>query len=56
MKKFNVSFLLKVDKDNYILSSTDHDHEDDVKDLITDVMYDVDDTEISNLKVNERKQ
>lgn len=54
MKKFNVSFLLKVEKDNYILSSIDDDHEEDVKDLVTDVMYDVDDTEITNLKVKER--
>jgi len=54
MKKFNVSFMLKVEEDNMVLSSIDADHEEDVKDLITDVMYDVDDTEITNLKVKER--
>lgn len=54
MKKFNVSFLLKIEEDNMILSSTEWEHEDDVQDLITDIMYDVDDTEIANLKVRER--
>ena len=54
MKKFNVSFLLKVEEDNLILSSTEWEHEDDVKDFIADVMYDVDDTEITKLKVKER--
>ena len=53
-KKFNVMFVLKVDKSNNILSSHEDAHESDIHDLITDVMYDVDDVEIDNLLVKER--
>lgn len=54
MKKFYVSFLVTVDDDNNILSSYDSNHEEDIHDLITNVMYDVDDVEIENLNVKER--
>ena len=54
MKKFYVSFLVTVDDDNNILSSYDSNHEEDIHDLITNVMYDVDDVEIENLHVKER--
>ena len=54
MKRFSVTFVLKVEEENNILSSYDENHEDDIYDLITDVMYDVDDTEIENLNVKER--
>ena len=37
-KKFNVSFVLIVHKDNNILSSYDVDHEDDVADLVRDLL------------------
>lgn len=53
-KKFNVMFVLKVDKSNNILSQYEDAHESDIHDLITDVMYDVDDVEIDNLLVKER--
>ena len=55
MKKFYVSFLVTVDNDNNILSSYDSNHEEDIHDLITNVMYDVDDVEIENLVVKERQ-
>ena len=54
MKKFSIMFLLKVDDENNILSSYEANHEEDVYDLITNVMYDVDDVEIENLVVKER--
>ena len=54
MKRFYVSFLVTVDDDNNILSSYDSNHEEDIYDLITNVMYDVDDIEIENLNVKER--
>lgn len=53
-KTFSVVFVLKVDKSNNILSSYDNAHEDDIFDLITDIMYDVDDVEIDKLLVKER--
>jgi hypothetical protein len=54
MKRFSVTFVLKVEEENNILSSYDENHEEDIHDLITDVMYDVDDTEIESLNVKER--
>lgn len=53
-KKFNVMFILTVEDDNNILSSFEDAHEDDVFDLITDTMYDIDDVKIENLVVKER--
>lgn len=53
-KKFNVMFILKVEDANNILSSFEDAHEDDVFDLITDTMYDIDDVKIENLIVKER--
>ena len=55
MKKFSVTFVTKVDDNNNILSSYEDNHEQDIYDLITDVMYDVDDVEIENLYVKERQ-
>jgi len=55
MKKFNVTFVAKVDDNNNILSASNDSHEKDVHDLITDVIYDVDDMSIENLNVKERK-
>ena len=55
MKKFSVTFVIKVDKNNNILSSYEDSHEQAIHDLITDVIYDVDDVEIENLNVKERQ-
>jgi hypothetical protein len=54
MRKFSVTFVVKVDEDNNFLSAYEDNHEEDVHDLITSVMYDVDDVEIENLTVKER--
>lgn len=54
MKRFSVTFVANVDDNNNILSSYEDSHEQDVHDLITDVIYDVDDVEIENLNVKER--
>ena len=54
MKKFSVTFVVEMDEENNILSSFDDSHEEDVYDLITNVMYDVDDVKIDNLVVKER--
>ena len=53
-KKFNVSFMLIIHKDNNILSSYDVDHEEDVADLIKDLLQDVDDVKVQGLSVEER--
>jgi len=54
MKKFSVTFVACVEDNNNILSSYEDSHEQDIHDLITDVIYDVDDVEIENLNVKER--
>jgi hypothetical protein len=53
-KSFSVTAVVKVDSNNNILSSFEDSHEEDVRDLITDVFYDVDDIEITNILVKER--
>ena len=55
MKRFSVTFVLNVDNNNNILSSYEDNHEQDIYDLITDIIYDVDDVEIENLNVKERQ-
>jgi hypothetical protein len=54
MKRFSVTFVINVDNNNNILSSYEDNHEQDIYDLITDIIYDVDDVEIENLYVKER--
>ena len=54
MKRFSVTFVINVDNNNNILSSYEDNHEQDIYDLITDIIYDVDDVEIENLNVRER--
>jgi hypothetical protein len=51
MKKFSVTFVAKVHDNNNILSSYEDNHEQDIHDLVTDIIYDVDDVEIENLNV-----
>lgn len=52
-KKFSATFVLEVDKDSSVLSSMEWAHAEDVRDLIEDVFYDVDDVKTHNIKVQE---
>ena len=54
-KTFSVMFMLSIEEENNILSSFDEHHQEDVYDLITNIMYDVDDVKIKNLIVKERQ-
>jgi|TARA_R110000772_G_scaffold86476_2_gene180958 hypothetical protein len=54
VKQFGVTMLVTVEKNNNILSSYEDAHEDDVRDMIVDTFYDVDDIEVKNLVVKER--
>tara|TARA_R110002153_G_scaffold1078_1_gene5055 strand:- start:748 stop:921 length:174 start_codon:yes stop_codon:yes gene_type:complete len=54
VKQFGVTMLVTVDSNNNILSSYEDAHEDDVRDMIVDTFYDVDDIEVKNLVVKER--
>ena len=53
-KTFSATMVLKVDSDNNVLGSYEEGHEDDVRDLVIDTFYDVDDVEIENLVVKEK--
>ena len=53
-KTFSATMVLKVDSDNNVLGSYEEGHEDDVRDLVVDTFYDVDDVEIENLVVKEK--
>ena len=54
-KNFDVTMQVTVSKDNNILSSHEESHSDDVKDLVLDTLYDVDDVEVNNVIVKERE-
>ncbi len=53
-EKFSVTFVLSVDKSNNILSSHPMYYEEDIKDLIERVIYDIDDVQISNINVKDQ--
>jgi hypothetical protein len=54
-RKFSVTFVISIDENNNILSSFEDNHEQDIHDLITDVIYDIDDVDMNNLMVKERQ-
>jgi hypothetical protein len=53
-KRFSVTFIMAVDKNNNILSADEKSHSEDVYDLIMDTFYDTDDVKVDNLYVKER--
>ena len=54
LKTFSISFTIKVDEGDNILSAFDVTHEADIYDIIKNAIYDIDDVRIENLKVKER--
>ena len=54
-RKFSVTYMMEVDEDNNFLSSHQEGHVEDVYDLVSNVMHDVDDVKIQNLVVKERQ-
>ena len=53
-RKFSVTYVMEVDEDNNFLSAHEEGHTEDVHDLVSNVMHDVDDIKIQNLIVKER--
>ena len=53
-RKFSVTYVMEVDEDNNFLSAHEESHTEDVHDLVSNVMHDVDDVKIQNLIVKER--
>ena len=54
MKSFTVTFKIEVDEEANILSLYEGGHEQDVRELVESVFYDVDDVTITNIKIQER--
>jgi len=53
-RKFSVTYMMEVDEDNNFLSAHQEGHIEDVHDLISNIMHDVDDIRIQNLNIKER--
>tara|TARA_R110002020_G_scaffold453562_1_gene668478 strand:+ start:481 stop:645 length:165 start_codon:yes stop_codon:yes gene_type:complete len=54
MKSFSITFRLEVDEEANILSMYEGGHEQDVRELVENVFYDIDDVNINNIKIQER--
>ena len=54
IRKFSVTYVMEVDEDNNFLSAHEEGHTEDVHDLVSNVMHDIDDVRINNLVVKER--
>jgi len=54
-RKFSVTYMMEVDEENNFLASHQEGHKEDVYDLVSNVMHDVDDIKIQNLVVKERQ-
>tara|TARA_Y100000287_G_scaffold15973_1_gene11278 strand:+ start:114 stop:254 length:141 start_codon:yes stop_codon:yes gene_type:complete len=46
---------MEVDEDNNFLSAHEESHVEDVHDLVSNIMHDVDDIKITNLLIKERE-
>ena len=55
-RAFDINLRLTVHEDNNILSAHEEFYIDDMADLVTDTFYDVDDVEVSNVSVEQRKR
>ena len=52
-RKFSATFVIEVDEDNNILSSHEAHHNEDIRDLLNNLMFDIDDVKIYNINVRE---
>ena len=54
-RKFSVTYMIEVDEGNNFLSAHEEGHAEDVHDLVSNLMHDVDDIRIHNLMIKERQ-
>tara|TARA_R110000824_G_scaffold160564_1_gene335438 strand:- start:590 stop:766 length:177 start_codon:yes stop_codon:yes gene_type:complete len=52
-RKFSATFVVEVDEDNNILSSHEAHHNEDIRDLLNNLIFDIDDVKIYNINVRE---
>ena len=55
-RAFDINLRLTVYEDNNILSAHEEFYIDDMADLVMDTFYDIDDVEVSNVSVEQRKR
>ena len=55
IRKFSVTYVMEVDEDINFLSAHEEGHTEDVHDLISNVMHDIDDVKVHNLSVKEKQ-
>jgi len=54
MKSFSITFRIDVDDEANLLSLYEGGHEQDIRELVENVFYDIDDININNIKIQER--
>ena len=54
--KFDVSFILSLDEDNTILSLAEDSRVEDMKEKISELLYEMEDVSVINIRVKERKK
>ena len=54
-KKFRATFVLDVDEENNILSSHDIYHNEDIKDLVEKLVFDIDDVKVCCINIREHE-
>jgi hypothetical protein len=53
-KKFSATFVVEVDEENNILSSHEAHYNEDIRDLLVNLVFDIDDVRIYNINVREQ--
>lgn len=52
-RKFSATFVLDIDEKNNILSSHEMHHTEDIRDVIDNLFFDIDDVKVYNINVRE---
>jgi hypothetical protein len=52
-RKFSATFVIEIEEENNILSSHEVHHNEDIRDLLENLVFDIDDVTISNINVRE---
>tara|TARA_R110000824_G_scaffold67749_4_gene175388 strand:+ start:336 stop:512 length:177 start_codon:yes stop_codon:yes gene_type:complete len=53
-RKFSATFVIEVDEENNILSSHEAHHNEDIRDLLDNLIFDIDDVKVYNIHVREQ--
>ena len=53
-RKFSATFVVEVEEENNILSSHEAHHHEDIRDLLDNLVFDIDDVTVHNINVREQ--